>query len=118
MKPIGLIMVSMFTLLITNLFGQEEKTETFKVYGNCGMCEKRIETAAKANGVSKALWNVDTKIMTVSYNQAQINNDDIQKNIADVGHDTEKYSVDDEVYSKLPGCCLYERKKENSQTIQ
>ena len=37
----------------------------------------------------------------------------IQKKIAAVWVDTEKYSADDEVYNELPGCCLYERKKEN-----
>ena len=113
MKPVRLIMVPVFTFLITNLFAQTEKTDTFKVYGNCGMCEKRIEKAAKVEGVTKALWNVDTKIMTVSYNPDKVSNDGIQKNIAAVGHDTEKYSADYEAYSRLPGCCLYERKKEN-----
>jgi mercuric ion binding protein len=106
-------MMSVFTLLITNLFAQAEKTDTFKVYGNCGMCEKRIEKAAKVDGVTKALWNAESKIMTVSYNPDKVSSDAIQKNIADVGHDTEKYSADDKVYNELPGCCLYERKKEN-----
>ena len=39
-------------------------------------------------------------------------NYDIQKKIAEVGHDTEKYSADDKVYENLPGCCHYKRKKE------
>ncbi|MCC7464848.1 MAG: copper chaperone, partial [Saprospiraceae bacterium] len=29
-----------------------DMTAKFKVYGNCGMCEKRIEKAAKIEGVS------------------------------------------------------------------
>ena len=33
------------------------KTETIKVWGNCESCQKRIETAAKVNGVSKASWD-------------------------------------------------------------
>ena len=48
-----------------------------------------------------------------SDNPAKISTDDIQKKIAAVWVDTEKYSADDEVYNELPGCCLYERKKEN-----
>ena len=34
---------------------------------------------------------------------------DILKNIAEVGHDNEKYTATDEVYEKLPSCCHYER---------
>jgi hypothetical protein len=68
----------------------DRKDRYFKVYGNCGMCEKRIEKAAKVEGVIKALWNVNTKIMTVWYNPDKIRNNDIQKNIADVGHDSGK----------------------------
>ena len=31
------------------------------------------------------------------------------KNIADAGHDNEKYKADNSVYEKLPPCCHYER---------
>lgn len=37
-----------------------------------------------------------------------------RKKIAAVGHDTEKFEADDKVYEKLPGCCLYERKKKET----
>lgn len=87
------------------------KAETIKVSGNCGMCKDRIESTAKVEGVTKADWNKDTKMLTLVYNPATIKSDDIQKKIAAVGHDTEKYKADDKVYAKLPGCCKYERKK-------
>ena len=88
-----------------------EETSTFKVYGNCGMCKNRIETALKIDGVSKADWNVKTKILTVIYNPHVISIDDIHKKIAAVGHDTEKVKADDKTYANLMGCCKYERKK-------
>ena len=88
----------------------EAQTETFKVYGNCGMCKRRIEGALKElEGILSADWDVDTKMMTVKFTKDLITLDDIQKRIADVGHDTNKYRADDEVYGKLPGCCKYER---------
>ncbi len=87
------------------------KTETIKVWGNCESCQARIEKAAKVDGVSKAEWNKDTKMLSVVYNPSKITNDDIQKKIAAVGHDTEKYKANDEAYAKLPGCCQYKRKK-------
>lgn len=113
MKSFKMLMMAAFTILSVSVFAQE-KTDTFKVYGNCGMCKKRIEKAAKNEAVSSAVWNVDTKIMTITYDAAKISNDDIQKKIAAVGHDTEKFRADDKVYEKLPGCCLYERKSATS----
>ncbi len=89
------------------------KTDTFKVWGNCGMCEKRIETAAsKVKGVEKADWDADKGIMVLTYNPAETTVETVQKAIATAGYDTEKVKADDKVYSKLPGCCQYSRKGE------
>lgn len=89
---------------------QETKTETFKVYGNCGMCEKRIEKAAKIDGVTNADWNDETQMITISFDPSKTSVDKIHKAIAAVGHDTDKEKSTDEVYKKLPGCCKYDRK--------
>lgn len=85
-------------------------TSTFKVWGNCEMCKETIESSLKVDGISKADWNVDSKIMTVSYDEKKITLDQIQKNIAAVGYDNEKYKGDDKAYSELAGCCQYDRK--------
>lgn len=85
-------------------------TSTFKVWGNCEMCKETIESSIKVDGITKADWNVDTKIMTVSYDESKISLDQIQKNIASVGYDNEKYKGDDKAYSELAGCCQYDRK--------
>lgn len=110
MKPVRLIITVALAFFSSALFAKE-KTDTFKVYGNCDMCKKRIEKATLADGISKAIWNVDTKIMTVTYDDSKITNGDIQKKIAAAGHDTEKFTAADDVYESLPECCLYERKK-------
>jgi periplasmic mercuric ion binding protein len=88
-----------------------QKTEAIKVWGTCNMCKARIEKAAKVEGVVKAEWNKDTKILNLVYNPSIISSDAIQKKIAAVGHDTEKYRADDQVYNSLDACCHYERKK-------
>lgn len=108
--------IAILAMISSTLFAQTttEKTDTIKVYGECGMCKSRIQKILKIDGISSAVWDVDTKMLTVSYNPAIITNDDIQKKIATVGHDTEKYRADDKVYEKLPGCCHYERKKEGA----
>jgi len=68
-------------------FSQKTKTETFQVSGNCGMCEAKIEKAAKAAGASYADWNKDTKVITVKYSSTSSNLAKIQKSIADAGYD-------------------------------
>jgi copper chaperone CopZ len=86
------------------------KTEKFKVYGNCGMCESRIEKAVKAiDGVSAADWDKETKMIEVTFNSDNIMLEDIHQAIADVGHDTDLKTAKDSTYDDLPGCCHYDR---------
>jgi Cu(I)/Ag(I) efflux system membrane fusion protein len=85
-------------------------SEHIKVSGNCEMCKDRIETAAKSvSGVSSADWSSETKMLNVKFDGAKTNSEAIQKAIAKVGHDTEKFKAPDEVYNKLPECCLYRK---------
>ena len=115
MKTIKMLFVAVLAFTSMSVFAQT-KTDSFKVYGNCGMCKNRIEKAAKLDGVTAAVWDVDSKTMTVTYDSTKVVNGDIQKKIAAVGHDTENYTAEDNVYKKLPGCCLYDRKKENKHS--
>jgi len=84
-------------------------TTKFKVYGNCGMCEKRIEKAAKIEGVTFADWDEDSKMLTVTFDSTKVKPGQVHKAVAAVGHDTEKERASDEVYAQLHGCCQYER---------
>ena len=89
------------------------KTEKFKVYGNCGMCESRIEKAVKSiDGVSAADWDQDTKMIEVTFDSEKTDLDKIHQAIADAGHDTDLKKADDKTYDDLPGCCHYDRKPE------
>jgi copper chaperone CopZ len=113
LKSILLLLIAAFAFTATK--AQETKIDTFKVWGNCGLCKKTIEKAAKedSTGIEKAEWNRVTKIFTLVYNPAATSNEKIQKAIAAAGYDTEKFSGDDMAYEKLPGCCHYERKKKD-----
>ena len=86
------------------------ETITFKVYGNCEMCKKTIETALKKNtNIKKADWNVESKMISVEYDPHMISVDEIHKIIANSGYDTEKVKAPDSAYKKLPGCCQYRK---------
>ena len=83
-----------------------------KVGGECEMCKDRIETAAKTVlGVKSANWEIETKMLHLNFDSSKTSSEEIQKAVAAVGHDTEKFKAPDEVYKKLPECCLYERFK-------
>jgi copper chaperone CopZ len=108
------ILVTIFIIALGTTFaqcGQQDKTTTaeFKVLGECGMCKSRIEQAAMVDGVSMAVWDVKTKMLTVEYNASIISLEDIHLNIARAGHDTEKSRATDTTYEKLPDCCKYKR---------
>ena len=101
-----------FSLLFISIasFGfAQAKTETLKVSGECGSCKKKIEAAAKKGGATYAVWDVDSKELTIKYNSTSTNNAKIQKAIADVGYDTPDFKATDEAYNKLDGCCQYDR---------
>jgi hypothetical protein len=101
--------VTIFLLVIISnfAFGQKVTQATIKVYGNCGMCKKRIETALDTKGIKQASWDSKTKELQVVYNSSRISEMDIHQLVASVGHDTDKVKAKDEVYADLPFCCLY-----------
>ncbi len=95
--------------LTTSAQKKNIKTETFKVYGNCTQCKERIEMALKVIKVYSANWNIDTKMLTVSYDSTKLSKTKISKKLALAGHDTEEFQADDNMYNSLLKCCYYER---------
>ncbi len=118
MKTKVLSLVALFMIGAVTVFAGN-KTEKFKVYGNCGMCETRIEKAAKTvDGVSEADWNKESKMMEVTFDDVKTDVHKVHMAIAKVGHDTDMHKAKDEVYSELPGCCKYDRSAEKSGTME
>jgi copper chaperone CopZ len=106
------LVIAFMVIGITSVIAQDIKTESFMVYGNCGMCKSRIEKAAKSiDGVNKAEWDEETKMIEVTYKPEEVKILDVKKAIVKVGHDTDILLAKDEVYEALPGCCQYERRK-------
>lgn len=111
MKTLSLaIFFIIFFLNIGNTQNADVIKTSFKVSGNCEMCKTTIEKAAKSlDGVKMARWNPETKKLKVKFIEGTTDLDEIQKAIAAIGYDTEKYKADDEVYNALHHCCHYER---------
>jgi copper chaperone CopZ len=118
MKSI-ILMASVVLLSTTACQSQinNAKTETVKVYGNCGMCESTIEKAANKKKISKADWNVDTKMAAITYDSKKTTLDAVLKNIALAGYDNQSFLAPDAAYNKLPGCCKYDREKKQMAVV-
>jgi hypothetical protein len=104
-------MVATFVLLSFAINAQikNSKTETVKIYGNCGMCETKIEKAGTIKKVVKVDWNQETQMATLTYDATKTNQDEILKRIALAGYDSDKFLAPDDVYDNLHGCCQYDR---------
>jgi outer membrane receptor for ferrienterochelin and colicin len=79
----------------------------FRVEGECGMCEERIEATALEAGAIVADWNADTKILAIDYEDGKVTVSAIRYAIAQAGHDNGNFLTPTEVYDALPGCCQY-----------
>lgn len=111
-KSLNTFMMATFILLSITINAQKiknAKTETVKVYGNCGMCETKIEKAGDVKNVASVDWNQDTGMATITYDTTKTNQDEILKRIAIVGYDSDKFLAPDDVYNNLHGCCQYDR---------
>ena len=105
------IMVPICLLLSTSIHAQikNAKTDTVKIYGNCGMCESKIEKAGSIKKIADVDWNHNTQMATITYDATKTNQDEILKRIALAGYDSDKFLAPDDVYNKLHGCCQYDR---------
>ena len=106
--------ILLFSFSSCNAQIKNAKTESVKIYGNCEMCEKTIETAGSVKKIANVDWNKDTKMATITYDSTKTNQDEILKRIALAGYDSDKFLAPDDVYSKLAGCCQYERVKKTA----
>ena len=74
------------------------------------MCKQTIEKSLKKEGIQKANWDIDAKIMTITYDTSKVSLQSIQQAIADAGYDNVKFKGKDAAYANLHECCKYERR--------
>lgn len=112
MKSLTKLVFAITLLLSTSISNAQiknAKTETVKIFGNCGMCETTIEKAGNLKKIAKVDWDKDTKIATLIYDTTKTTQEEILKRIALAGYDSEKFLAPDEAYNNLHGCCQYDR---------
>lgn len=112
MESISKILVALTMLLsftVCNAQIKNAKTETVKIYGNCGMCERTIEKAGNLKKIASVDWNKNTKMAILTYDAKKTNQAEILKRTALAGYDSDSFLAPDNAYAKLPNCCQYER---------
>ncbi len=91
--------LSMLVILVVLGAGSvfaKSKSEKFEVKGNCESCESRIEKAAlSVEGVSKADWNKDTKMMELAFEDSKTDLKKVETAIARAGYDTPMQKASD-----------------------
>lgn len=104
------IFLSLTLLCITTIsFAQNKNAKaSIEVDGVCMMCKNRIEKASfKTKGVKSAVWSVESHELKLIFDENKTDLTTIQKNIAAVGHDTQKLKATDEAYDSVHPCCKY-----------
>ncbi len=124
MKSVSLFTAIVFSIFTINISTAQtapgalrSKTETIKVWGNCGMCKTTIEKAAKSGGAKTANWNEDSKELKVTYAVTKTSSAKIQEAIARSGYDTQDFTAVKTAYDNLHGCCKYDRKESTATTV-
>jgi len=118
MKTLSLFAAIIFSIFSVNTSSaQTTKTETIKVWGNCGMCKTTIEKSAKKAGAKTASWNEDSKELKVTYAVDKTSSAKIQEAIAKSGYDTQDFIAVQTAYDNLHGCCKYDRKNAGTAAV-
>lgn len=110
MKNIVLVVFIAFFGIHVNAQEQPNKNKKVEVEvnGNCDMCKKRIEKAAfSVKGVKSATWHADHQDLHLIIDETKCTILDVEKAIANIGHDTKDIKATEEQYAKIHGCCKY-----------
>ncbi len=102
-------LITILLLLITSIaYSQSKKAEEIKIItsAECDICKKRIESSLiYEKGVKFCKLDVDSKILTVTYNPGKTTPEKIKQAVAKIGYDADGVPADTSAYSKLPECC-------------
>lgn len=109
-KLLGIFLLLLFNFSVSAQSNKDLSKEQFKVFGNCEMCKKTIDAAAKSvDGVASAKWNAVSKQMKLKFDSSKTDIISIKKAIAKAGYDTEEFRAEETAYNSLHYCCQYDR---------
>lgn len=115
MKRLSLFIIVLM-VCVAHSFAQG--TAVIKTSAICGMCKTSIEKAlSMQKGVTASNLDVDSKQITVSFDEKKTDVNKIRKAISKVGYDADEVTRNKKSFAKLPACCKGEVKmKEGGST--
>jgi periplasmic mercuric ion binding protein len=93
----GLIALFLMTGVMNSSAGAATKSQTIKMKVNftCAGCQTKIQNGlGKTEGVEKAVADLDTKVVTITFDPDKTNKEKLVKAIEDIGYTTEFSSKD------------------------
>ena len=87
--------------------------ETIKIKTSavCEMCKETLEKAmAYEKGVKESSLDVDSKILTVTYNTKKTSAEKIKLAVTKAGYDADEMPADAKAYDVLDACCKKDAK--------
>lgn len=107
---LSLIIIVVFCLTSCKPSGSASIDTSVHVWGNCEKCKATIEKSCNLNGVARATWDVDSKLLSLKLDTNIVSVDAVLQSVSKAGYDNEKYYGNDYAYDNLPQCCQYERR--------
>ncbi|MFT4752992.1 MAG: mercuric ion binding protein [Salibacteraceae bacterium] len=108
MKNLGLLIAFVAISLFSTAAFAKGGTKTIKIQtsSQCEMCKTTIEKGmAFVKGVKKTSLDVESSILTVEYNPAKTNPDEIKRAVAAIGYDADEVVAEQKAYDNLDKCC-------------
>lgn len=106
-KIFSVIALLLITFVTNQSMAQSELTE-LKIKSSvvCDMCRETIEKyMAFEKGVKKTVVDVESKVITVTYNADKTTPEKIRQAISKSGYDADDVPANAKAYKKLDGCC-------------
>ena len=105
-KTVKITLMATFVMVAMSFGTLSAKPAKITVNGNCNMCKAKIEKAAKdVKGVTTAVWDRETKVLTVDFDEKITDVKAIEKAVANIGFDAGEEKANVEARKKLPACC-------------
>jgi len=107
MKMIIKLASLVLVFLLFSLHGKAQ-LNTVKIITSslCSTCKKAIEhNLSFEKGVKSATVDIDTKVLTVAYDQKKTNPEKIRIAVTKIGYDADSLKADQKAFNKLPECC-------------
>jgi|ERR1051325_2515030 copper chaperone CopZ len=108
-----LIVITLFVTLSEVEASSQDSSIAIKTSAQCESCKKRLEgKMAFEKGVKKVSLDVETKVLSVTYDPKKTSPEKLKTAVTKIGYDADEMQADKKAYDKLPKCCKKEEMEE------